>query len=86
VLVVRHLDPRVLASGQPGLDADDVRYLVMHRPSGALGGLREVVLAAGTSEVEHGLGGAREGFDEVAEPMRSWLIWRHAASLLRLWA
>ena len=56
VLVARHLDPRVLVSLQPGLDAHDMGYLIVHGPSRALGGLREVVIAAGAAKIDDGVG------------------------------
>ena len=86
VLVGWHLDPRVPLPRQPGLDADDMRDLVVHRPSGAVGGSRQVVIAAGMGKIHDGLGGAGEGFDEVVQPLRWCQIWRHVASLPRLWA
>ena len=70
VSVVRHLDPRVQVSRESGLDADHVRQLVVHRPPGALGGLRQVVHPAAAPEVDHSLGGLGEGIDEVMQSLR----------------
>ena len=84
VLVARHRDPRVLVSRQPGLDAHDVGYLVVHRPSGAVRGFREVVLAAAMGKIDDGLGGLGKGLDEVGQMPRRWRIQEHSASLLRL--
>ena len=85
VLVVRHLDPGVLVSSQPRLNADNVRNLVVHRPPRALGRLREVVIAAAAGEIDNGLRCVGEGFDTVVKPLRRCLVWRHAASLPSAW-
>ena len=53
-----------------GLDAHDMGYLVVHRPSWTLGGLREVVIAAGAGQIDNGMGGAGEGLDEVVQTLR----------------
>ena len=55
---------------QPGLDAHDVGYLVVHGPSGALGGLGEIVVAAGGRKIDDGLGDLGEGLDEVVQTLR----------------
>jgi hypothetical protein len=72
-------------SSQQCLDARDVGYLIVHRPSGTLCGLGKVDLAAGTSEFEDGPGGLGEYLDEVVQVMRLCRMWRHGGSLLRLW-
>ena len=85
VLVVRHrLNPRVLVTLEPGLYADDIGYLVVHRPPGALGGKRQVVIAAAAREVDHGLGGVGEGRDEVVQTLRCCRVHGHAVTLLTL--
>jgi hypothetical protein len=53
VLVVRHLDPRVLASSEPGLDTHGRGYLIVHGPSRTLSGFLEVVIAAGASKIDN---------------------------------
>jgi hypothetical protein len=52
-------------SREQRLDAHDVRYLIVHRPSGTLGGLGEVDIVAGTGEVKDGLAGLGKCLDEV---------------------
>jgi hypothetical protein len=53
-----------------GLAAHDMGYLVVHRPSRVLDGLREVVIAAGPGQIEDGMGGAGEGLDEAVQTLR----------------
>jgi hypothetical protein len=42
-------------------------------------------IAAAARKIDDGLGGLGEGFDEVVQMLRRFLLWRHAVSLLRLW-
>ena len=84
VLVGWHLDPRVLVPLEPGLDADDMGYLVVHRPPGALGGPSEVFIGAGAAKVDHGRSGVGEGRDEVVQTLRRCRMHGHAATLLRV--
>jgi hypothetical protein len=65
VFIRWQIDPWVLMSREQRLDAHDVRYLIVHRPSGTLGGLGEVDIAAGTGEVQDGLAGLGKCLDEV---------------------
>jgi hypothetical protein len=84
VLIGWHLDPWVLVPSEPCLDACDVGYLIVHCPSGTLGRVREVGIAAAAGKVDHGLGGLGEGFDEVVQALRLCRVWRHGVSLLRV--
>jgi hypothetical protein len=52
-----------------GLAAHDMGYLVVHRPPWTLGGLCEVVIAAGVGQIDDGMGGAGEGLDEVVHTL-----------------
>jgi hypothetical protein len=56
----------------------------MHRPSGTLGRLREVVIAAGARQIDDGPGGLGERLDEVGQALGFCFVWRHAVSLLRV--
>ena len=85
MLEVRHLDPRVLASSEPGLDTHDRGYLNLHGPSRTLSGFLEVIIAAGASKIDNGLGCLGEGFEEVVRTVRLCRGWRHMVRLLRVW-
>jgi hypothetical protein len=47
-----------------------MRYLVVHRPAGALGGLRQVLHPTVVPKANHGLRGLGEGLNEVMETLR----------------